>query len=65
MDKYTIPLNSKVCILTTMNPNYIGRKELPDNLKSLLRPISMVYPNNIQIAENILYSDGNKILIRF
>ena len=48
-----------------MNPNYIGRKELPDNLKSLLRPISMVYPNNIQIAENILYSDGNKILIRF
>ena len=65
MDKYTIPLNSKVCILTTMNPNYTGRKELPNNLKSLLRPIGMVTPNIIQIAENILYSDGNDFLFRF
>ena len=48
-----------------MNPNYTGRKELPNNLKSLLRPIGMVTPNIIQIAENILYSDGNDFLFRF
>ena len=53
-----IPLQAQVGIFITMNPDYAGRTELPDNLKSMFRPVSMVVPNSVYIAENFLFSEG-------
>jgi hypothetical protein len=57
-DGVEMPLEEGTSCFITMNPGYIGRAELPESLKALFRPITVMVPDRQLIMENMLMAEG-------
>lgn len=54
----SLTVNPETGIFVTMNPGYVGRYELPENLKKLFRNFSMEKADSEIIADVLLTSQG-------
>ena len=55
-----IPLKASFGVFITITPGYAGRNHLPDNLKSIFRPVAVTLPDCRVISEVLLYVEGFK-----
>eukprot|EP01022_Parablepharisma_sp_SALTPOND_P010207 TRINITY_DN1419_c0_g1_i1.p1 TRINITY_DN1419_c0_g1~~TRINITY_DN1419_c0_g1_i1.p1 ORF type:complete len:3283 (-),score=375.81 TRINITY_DN1419_c0_g1_i1:11360-21208(-) len=55
-----LKIKSSFGIFITLNPGYQHHPVLPDNLKSLFRPVAMLHPNTEVVVEVTLFSMGFK-----
>ena len=58
MEEKKCQLDPTCGVFITMNPGYLGRSELPEGLKALFRPITVVVPDFEMISENCLMAQG-------
>lgn len=69
MGEETLGLDPTFGAFITMNPGYLGRSTLPEGLKALFRPITVMKADIGLICENILMAEGfikaRKLAIKF
>ena len=54
----TVSIDPTCGAFINMNPGYLGRSELPEGLKALFRPITVIVPDLVLICENMLMAEG-------
>jgi len=55
-----IPIKPTNGVMITMNPGYLGRSQLPDNVKASFRTTCMIVPDFFPILKYSLYCEGYK-----
>ena len=58
VDGSVVDLDRDCGVFVTMNPSYVGRTELPENMKSMFRPIAVVVPDRQGIIRARLAASG-------
>jgi hypothetical protein len=54
----TSPAQNQIYLNAAPLHSYIGRAELPESLKALFRPITVMVPDRQLIMENMLMAEG-------